>query len=399
LNLPLRKESEPPQKSVSEGSAESVQALFVLNSLNIGGSETKTVRVVNAMARRDIRAGIAYLNGSDELAAALEPDVPVWHLQRRGKFSSAALRSLRILLREQRPRVVLAMSLYPALYVSLATMGMKNRARTVALINTTDFREGRKWEPFFYRPFLRQFDDIVYGCELQRSRWPSLQRRLRPRSSVIYNGVDTEYFAPAAGAGQSAEARKRLGIGPQAFVIGSVGRLAPEKNQTTLIDALAELHRRSVHAHLLLVGEGRRRSQLERRIVEREMQPHVTLLGMQKDVRPALAAMDVFVLPSTRVETFSNAALEAMAMARPVVLSRIGGSAEMVRDGVEGFTIEVADLDASLAPLLARLQADRALREEMGRKARERVERQFSLRAMVDGYVSLLDVEPTYALR
>ena len=367
-----------------------LQALFVLNSLAVGGSETKIVRVVNALLRRRMVAGIAYLNGPDDLLSALSADVPVRRLERRGKFSASALRELRMLIQERRPQVVLSVNMYPALYVALATAGMDRRPRTIGLLNTTVLKDGDRWRQSFYRPFLRRLDGFVYGCELQRASWSPELRCEQSRSTVIYNGVDTDYFSPQPETQRLAE-RRRLGIAARAFVIGSVGRLAPEKNHKALIGAVAELRRRSIDAHLLLVGEGELRAQLEQQAAQLQLREHVTFAGLQRDVRPAVSMADVFVLPSTHVETFSNAALEAMAMGKPVILSRIGGAAEMIRDGVEGFTVEVAELDEQLPSLLSRLHADVALRDRMGRAAWERVRRQFSLQAMVEGYASLID--------
>jgi glycosyltransferase involved in cell wall biosynthesis len=364
--------------------------VFVLPSLSVGGSETKTVRVANALLRRGVRAGIAYLNAPDDLRGSLDPGIPVWHLQRRGKFSTAAVRSLRRVIREHRPRTVLAMNLYPVLYVSLAAFALSNRPRTVGLINTTEFTAGNEWRASFYRPFLRRFDATVYGCELQRSQWLSMRRYPRERSTVMYNGVDVDHFIPEADLARSLCERRRLGIEQQAFVIGTVGRLALEKNHAVLIDAVADLRRRSIPAHLLLVGEGALREQLGRRATQLRIEPYVTFAGKQRDVRPALSTMDVFVLPSTHVETFSNAALEAMAMCKPVVLSRIGGAAEMVREGIEGYTVPPAELSERLAPLLATLHANEELRDRLGQAARTRAAREFSLQRMVDGYASLI---------
>lgn len=367
-----------------------MRALFVLASLAVGGSETKIVRLTNALLQRGVRTGVAYLNAPDDLLKSLDPDAPHWHLQRRGKFSFAALRSLRRLMVEERPDVVLSVNLYPALYVSLAASGMSRPPRTAALINTTDFPLGHRWRAAFYRPVLRRFDLTVYGCELQRSVWSSRLNRADARSTVIYNGVDVERFAAIA-TDQKREARQRFAIASQRFIVGAVGRLAPEKNHGVLIDAVAELRRNGVDAHLLLVGEGRLRTELERRASERGLQPYVTFTGIQTDVRPALSAMDVFVLPSTSVETFSNAALEAMAMCKPVILSRVGGAAEMIHDGVEGFIVEPAKLSQDLTPLLVQLHVNAALRERMGAAARTRVDRDFSLQRMVEDYLSIID--------
>lgn len=381
----------PMHSLASHSSPESgeLRALFLLNSLNVGGSETKTVRVVNGLWRRGIRTGIAYLNEPAKLLEALEPGIPTWNLARRGKFSAAAVRRLRELLTTLAPANIVSVNMYPALYSSLATLGMTSRPRTIALLNTTLLAGADQWRRTFYRPFLRRMDGIVFGCELQRDQWQPFIRASKASCGVIYNGVDTQQFAPVA-AVEVVERRRQLELPANAFVIGSVGRLAVEKNQRALIDALAALRDRAIDAHLVIVGEGRQRAALEQQVKELRLDEHVTLAGSQRDVRPWLAAMDVFVLPSTHIETFSNAALEAMAMARPVILSDVGGATEMVRDGIDGYTLATGTLDATLPSVLARLHDDSALRAKLGRAARERAQAKFSAVSMVDEFAELI---------
>jgi glycosyltransferase involved in cell wall biosynthesis len=188
------------------------------------------------------------------------------------------------------------------------------------------------------------------------------------RSSVIYNGVDLQRFRNSPERDASA-ARRQYSIPPYRFVIGTVGRLAPEKGQSVLVDATAQLVAAGIDAHLVLVGEGRLRADLKERCVASGIQDRVTFAGTHNDVRPLLSTMDVFVLPSLYVETFSNAALEAMAMSRPVILSDIGGAAEMIRDGVDGYVIP---------------------RHALSEQLRLRVETLFSFEHMVDQYEQLI---------
>lgn len=383
-------EIERAARRKASGDAARMRALFVLATFGVGGSETKIVRILNALCARGLKAGVAYLNPPDDLRALLNPDVPVWSLQRRGKFSLRSLMSLRGILREQQPDVVFAVNLYASLYVAAAGVGLPARPRTVALINTSEFSRDRAWRASLYRPVIARLDRAVYGSESQRMHWLSTLRYRGDHSMVLYNGVDAKHFAPDAPAVLREAERRRLSLGEGAFVIGTVGRFAPEKNQTVLIESIATLRRKGLDAYLLLVGDGRMRSQLERRAEELGVRRQVMFAGKMQDVRPALSAMDVFVLPSTHVETFSNAALEAMAMSRPVVLSKIGGAAEMVRDGVDGFTLERAALSTELAPLLARLQGDADLRRSLGASARARVVNEFSVETMVDGYAALI---------
>jgi glycosyltransferase involved in cell wall biosynthesis len=114
-------------------------------------------------------------------------------------------------------------------------------------------------------------------------------------------------------------------------------------------------------------------------------------MGAVEDVRPLLAALDIFVLPSNAVESFSNAALEAMSMGRPVILSNIGGAREMIHDGVEGYVVNPTELAARLPAIVSQLYADSRKRKQMGVAARHRAVTCFSVPAMVAGYRGLLN--------
>ena len=148
---------------------------------------------------------------------------------------------------------------------------------------------------------------------------------------VIDNGVDLERFQ--VDDAQRSETRARLGIPEAAFVIGSVGRLAPEKNYGFLMRAAEPLL--SSGAHLLFVGDGSERGRLEAQAAASARPAAVHFAGAQSDVAPFLAAMDVFSLSST-FEGLPLALLEAMASGRTVVASAIGGIPLVVEDGITG---------------------------------------------------------------
>ena len=379
LAAPLHERREAP-------AARGLDALFVLNNLSVGGSERKTVRVANALQERGGHIGIAYLNAPDTLRSEVQASIPVWCLHRTGKYSFAATTRLREILRRERVATVVSVNSYPALYVAAATRRLPEPPRTVALMNTTAYRSGERWRRGLYRRVLGFMDCTVYGCEVQRGIWLPRGDRLWQRSRVIYNGVEPERFAAITGPG--GECRERFDIPGRRFVFGTVGRLVAEKNQGVLIDALAKLRERGVDAHLIVVGDGPERDALIRRAALHDVAPWITFTGALSDVRPALAAMEVFVLPSL-AETFSNAALEAMAMALPVVLTPTGGASEMVGEA-EGIILGGADLVDAIVRALHALHADAERRRRMGAAARERVRSVFSWHAMIDAYAALL---------
>jgi len=223
-------------------------------------------------------------------------------------------------------------------------------------------------------------------CEAQRRHW--FKRLVSGRSNrVIHNGVDPEHWR-SPGVEARTRMRRVLGLADGDYAIGMCAVFRPEKNHLQLVEAIAQLRSRGVPARALLIGDGPMRPAIEARARDLGVASDVLIAGFHQDVRPLLAASDVVALPSTSVETFSLAALEAMALGRPVVLSEIGGAAEMVRPGENGFLFPAHDTPALVASLAA--LADPAARERMGAAARTTVEARFSERAMVDRYEGLL---------
>jgi glycosyltransferase involved in cell wall biosynthesis len=217
-------------------------------------------------------------------------------------------------------------------------------------------------------------DRVVVNADMLRP-----QGRARDRTDVIPSGVDTDRFTAA---GALADAKAALGLPPGAPVIGTVGRLEPRKGTATLVQALAALRRDGRHdATVVVVGDGPLRADLAAEGERLGIAPHLRLLGDRADVRDVLAALDVFVLPS-RTEGMSNALLEAMAMARPVVATAVGGTPEVVADGASGLLVP-ADDPAAMARAIARLLDDAALGRKLGTAARQTVEARYGARSMV----------------
>jgi glycosyltransferase involved in cell wall biosynthesis len=280
-------------------------------------------------------------------------------------------------------------TLHQSLYVTLATLFLPYRPRKVALVNTSTWNH--RWMKRVYQAVLRRFDVTVHGSDAQRRFWAQGLARNPDNATVIYNGVDSGHFEINGSFEAAKRLRASLGVAPEAFLIGTVGRLAPEKNQDVLLTSLRRLRAARVDAHLVLAGDGALRAQLQQRAARLGIAERVHFIGEIDDVRPVLAALDVFVLPSVAIESFSNAALEAMAMGRPVILSDIGGAREMIQDGVEGYVVSPPELPARLPAILSALYSDQRKRQLMGIAARARVVNCFSVPAMVERYRGLLN--------
>jgi glycosyltransferase involved in cell wall biosynthesis len=205
--------------------------------------------------------------------------------------------------------------------------------------------------------------------------------------TLIPNSVDLRRFDPARHSAEAA--RTALGLSPDDTVVGSVGHLSPVKGHADLLEAAAVLARRVPRLRVVLVGDGPLRASLTETARSLGIADRVVFTGVRDDVPVVLAAMDVFALPS-RTEGMSNALLEAMAMARPVVATAVDGNADLVRDGVTGRLVPPRD-PAALGSALSALLDDPAAARSVGCAARRHVADEHSLPLMVSRYERLYE--------
>ena len=206
-----------------------------------------------------------------------------------------------------------------------------------------------------------------FGLELSKSR-------------IIRPGVDPEFFSPAPERALSGWTR-----------LVTVGSLVWVKGTTYALRALRRVVDAGVPVTFTIIGDGPERQRVLYAIDDLGLHEHVRLLGRLAPiaVRDELRRSEIFVL-SSLAEGISNAVIEAMACGLPVVMTECGGAREGVTEGVEGLIVPVWDYSA-MADAILRLARDPALRENMGRKGRERVVREFSADRHVGDFRNLFE--------
>jgi glycosyltransferase involved in cell wall biosynthesis len=198
--------------------------------------------------------------------------------------------------------------------------------------------------------------------------------------ATISNGIDTTLFAP----GPSDVRARLLAKGVGRFVIGCVARFEPVKNHELLLRAFSDARQTRSELLLVLVGDGRLRSSLEDLARQLGIAEAVAFVGDQKDTAPWYRAFDAFVL-SSHAEGTSMSILEAMASARAVIATNVGGNARLLANQQCGRLVPPGDR-AALASAILEVATSSELRDQLGRAARDRVDRHFSHRAMVERY-------------
>jgi len=273
------------------------------------------------------------------------------------------------------------------MYSSLALRRSGVYAPLVVTFHTTLLLSAKEWlQMLYYRFFFWTAERLVFVCEKQKRHW--MRRGVFSRTNeVIYNGVDTEEFCDKRSPGERRALRSALGFSDADYVIGISALLRPEKNHAQLVEAVAMLRNLGIPARALMIGDGEMRGAIEARARELKVESDVVITGLQQETRPYIAACDAMALCSF-TETFSLAGIEAMAMSKPLVHSDVGGAAEMIVPGRNGFLFPVGDTRALVDKLA--ILADRVVSGRMGNDARATVETHFSERTMVDRYEQML---------
>ena len=209
---------------------------------------------------------------------------------------------------------------------------------------------------------------------------------IRPeRAAVVYNAVDV---GSPPDASESAGVRESIGVPTDTPLIAVAAHLSFKKGHHVLLQALAKLRSSGRDFHCACMGEGRDRAALEAQATQLGLAEHVHFLGFRDDCRQVVGAADVVALASISGEGLPLCLLEAAALGKPIVASRLSGIPEIVVDGETGYAVEVGDVDA-LADRLGELMSDAGLRARMGAAALKLADERFSVAAQADAVEAL----------
>lgn len=197
--------------------------------------------------------------------------------------------------------------------------------------------------------------------------------------TTVLNGIDHRRFRRDPT--RVAAARAALGAQANDIVIGAVGRLEPQKRFDLLLDAFSVFGERFPRARLFIVGDGSSRHALDAQIRAMKLGDRCRLVGHLDDVVPAYHAFDLLI-QSSDYEGTPNAVLEAMAFEVPIVATAAGGTAEIVRDGIDGRIVPIGQVDLLIRDVTHALE-DPAGATAMARQARLRVEGELSFETRV----------------
>ena len=376
------------------------KVIFVVANLDVGGAEIHVAHLVSQLDSEKYKAVVFCMINKGVLAANVEADgITVngpkvecnWYMINRFMKLWCVLKSsVRLLyfLRDEKTDIVHFFLPMPYLVGGIVSLfsGVKYRVISRRSLNV--------YQKNYY--FVAQLEWLLHKTMsrvlgnskaiIDELRQEGISNR---QLCLIYNGVDIPELISHR---EQTYIRDRIGIGRDEVVITIVANLIPYKGHEDLLRGVCSFgDELPKNWKVLCVGNDSHgiRSSLVALSVDLGIANHVTFAGARNDVKDILLSSDLAVLCSHQ-EGFSNAVLEAMAAALPIVVTDVGGNAEAVRDGIDGYVVP-AHSPLALGAAIAKILNNPLLKKEMGDSARERVRSHFSMRACVANYEKIYD--------
>ena len=393
---------------LSTAVAEPVKVLRVIARLNVGGPALHVAYLTAGLAERGYETTLVagtLARGEESMAGVSEArgvrieTLPALHREIGPLRDAQAILRLARLIRDERPTILHTHTAKAGAVGRIAAL-LAGTARPPIIVHTF---HGHVLRGYFnplttlaFRTLERWLARIttVLVAVSPEVRDDLVKLRVAPASKfrIVRLGIELDERT-GGNEDARAETRRQLGVPPDAFIVGWVGRMTAVKRTDDVIRALRGLVDRGVDAYLCLVGDGPDRDHLERYAHELGVVKRCLFMGYQQDVAQFYGAIDALLLPSVNEGT-PVSVIESLAAQRPAVATRVGGTPDVIRDGIDGFLVEVGDADA-LSERLAELAADPERRAQMGADGRERVLERYAVERLVDDidrlYRSLLD--------
>ncbi len=367
-------------KDSGERPPEPIRIAFCITDLDVGGAERMFVELVTRLDRRRWEPRVFCLSGPGVLVEKLHySGIAVTCFDATSKRNLSVLRRLATELKRFQP-AILQSFLFHANFVGRLAAWWAGVPLVVCGIRVSE-RRGRI--PLWLDRLTQGFVDHNVCVSRAVAEFSTRDSGLRAaKVSVIPNAVDFQLFANA-----SAVPRTDLGLLDSAPLALFVGRLDPQKAPFVLLEAFARLVERHADWQLLFVGDGVLRSSMTEWIENRGLQRGIRIVGWRPDVPQILKTADVLVLPSLW-EGMPNIVLEAMASGLPVVVSRVEGTDELIRDRESGLLVapgSEAELELGIEAVLT----DRSFSSRLAREAQQTALKSFTFESMVAAYEQL----------
>jgi len=348
--------------------------LYLQGVTIMGGAPRSLINLTRGLDKSRFRP-VVVIGGEGCLKQELEENGISVHVVRMGMWRKGkswfhiplSLKKIRRIIDEEQIDLIHCNTLWDNPYGTLPAKGIPTVCHLRSAIR----------EDMVGKYFLSKSDRLITISDYLRKSLPS---SVQGKAITIYNGIDTTLFYPDI---NTDNIRESLGIEPDSPVVGMISRLDPLKGQETLIRAAPRILEEVPQAKFLLVGEESHKiAGYKETLINLARKKGVLdaciFTGYRADIPRITALCDLAVLPS-HTEGFGRTLQEAMAVAKPVIASRIGGIVELVCDGENGYLMEPEDYK-TLADRAIRILGDKNHGQEMGQAGYKLIQESFTIK-------------------
>ena len=259
--------------------------------------------------------------------------------------------------------------------------------KTPMIIGLRGLDKWRKW----YHVWPDRLTEFACDMFIPNSNAVACQRMEREKTSaakmvIIKNGINVSCFNKSR---VESIPKSTIGLPDNKLLITSVGNFRYQKGYDFLIDVIKSFPKWFENVHFIWIGAGELKNGLSQRIESIGVADKITILGKVKNVRPLLSISDIFVM-SSREEGMPRALMEAMAMSLPCVATSVGGTKEVVENGINGFLSDFGDIEA-FADNIRQLIESSELRKQIGAAARKRIVEHFGIEIIARRFIRLFE--------
>ena len=359
-----------------------IHILLLIPTLDRSGAEKQLTLLAQGLPREEFQVEVVCLSRGGPYQAELEAaGITVTVIGKSFRFDPVSLLRLRRLVARRKPDI-LHTWLFAANSSGRLIVNRKHRPDVIVSERCVDTWKSR-WQLWLDRQLIPRTTQMIGNSQAVVDFYGDAGIPA-DRLTVIRNGIE---IPEQPNPGDVSRLREEFGIGESSQVLGAIGRLAPQKRFKDLLWAFELVCSHDLDVHLVIAGDGPQRSELEAFARQIRVADRVSFAGHRDDATSLLPLLDVYWLAS-EFEGQSNSLMEAMAAARPVVVSDIAPNLELVSHEETGLVVPVTDR-AEFAKAALRLLRDRASAERLGTAARDRMSRDFPVSRMIAAHAEL----------
>lgn len=369
---------------------EATHILYMVDELvEMGGAERALMRMIRLLPREKFWPTAITFRADESQPLIINFPCPLTIIPLGRTYNWNAFqvaRKIRNYIQQQNVRIVHTFfetsDLWGGLVAkSTGRIALISSRRDMGILRTLKHRFG-------YRLLNGMFDRVMTVSEQVRQYCLEVDRLPPEKVVTVYNGIEDCW----SGSGDRSRVRTSLGLSDQDLIVTTVGHIRKVKGVDILAEAAARLKDRFPNARCLVVGDvhdPEHLHELQKLVARNQLDQQFRFIGPREDIPALLDASDVFVLPS-RSEGFSNALVEAMLCRLPCVATDVGGNAEALQDGVNGYLVPKESVER-MAEALALLLEDSELRNRMGDASRRIALEVFTVERMMNGLIEVYE--------